>query len=281
MDNFFLFQILNFFSVFFPLVLQLSWNRGGWGWTTSFRGLPQIPTPASSEYHLTHVIVLHSLGDEKHFERRNQKCQSSALWGNFVTFQISWFLFQNFRGHMFDALLFRWTKFELFVFFYSPEVQSILNLSPPQDAELMNTNPSPPVSTTALSFLCLHCTIMQRFVHISSVYRALCGPYNSSCVLILCFLAPPSPPLTAQSIPTDQPRSILKPLSQTQWLPLPQGDRQGQLRQGPACTPPCRWWVLCSQSLTEKGHSQEEGGKCTWKHSLNMKQINVKSTQRM
>lgn len=30
--------------------------------------------------------------------------------------------------------------------YFSPEVQSILNLSPPQDAELMNTNPSPPVS---------------------------------------------------------------------------------------------------------------------------------------
>lgn len=29
----------------------------------------------------------------------------------------------------------------------SPEVQSILNLNPPQDAELMNANPSPPVST--------------------------------------------------------------------------------------------------------------------------------------
>ncbi|XP_054618237.1 serine/threonine-protein kinase Sgk1 isoform X2 [Dunckerocampus dactyliophorus] len=29
-----------------------------------------------------------------------------------------------------------------------PEVQSILNLSPPQDAELMNTNPSPPPSPT-------------------------------------------------------------------------------------------------------------------------------------
>lgn len=29
---------------------------------------------------------------------------------------------------------------------FSPEVQSILNLNPPQDAELMNANPSPPVS---------------------------------------------------------------------------------------------------------------------------------------
>lgn len=33
---------------------------------------------------------------------------------------------------------------------FSPEVQSILNLNPPQDAELMNANPSPPVS--AFSF---------------------------------------------------------------------------------------------------------------------------------
>uniref|UniRef100_A0A671WFW6 Serum/glucocorticoid regulated kinase 1 n=1 Tax=Sparus aurata TaxID=8175 RepID=A0A671WFW6_SPAAU len=34
-----------------------------------------------------------------------------------------------------------------------PEVQSILNLSPPQDAELMNANPSPPVSIFAFNFL--------------------------------------------------------------------------------------------------------------------------------
>lgn len=35
--------------------------------------------------------------------------------------------------------------------FYSAEVQSILNLSPPQEAELMNANPSPPVSIFTLT----------------------------------------------------------------------------------------------------------------------------------
>lgn len=34
----------------------------------------------------------------------------------------------------------------MFFSMFSPEVQSILNLNPPQDAELMNANPSPPVS---------------------------------------------------------------------------------------------------------------------------------------
>lgn len=52
----------------------------------------------------------------------------------------------------------------LCLFFYSPEVQSILNLSPPQEAELMNTNPSPPVSIFAFSLLYLHGTIC-RDVH--------------------------------------------------------------------------------------------------------------------
>lgn len=31
---------------------------------TSFRGSPQTPTPANSEYHLTHVIVLFSKHQE-------------------------------------------------------------------------------------------------------------------------------------------------------------------------------------------------------------------------
>lgn len=35
---------------------------------------------------------------------------------------------------------------------FSPEVQSILNLNPPQDAELMNANPSPPVSAFSFFF---------------------------------------------------------------------------------------------------------------------------------
>lgn len=34
---------------------------------------------------------------------------------------------------------------------FSPEVQSILNLNPPQDAELLNANPSPPVSAASFS----------------------------------------------------------------------------------------------------------------------------------
>lgn len=44
--------------------------------------------------------------------------------------------------------------------FFSSEVQSILNLSPPQDPELMNTNPSPPVSKMNCAIyghiLCFH-----------------------------------------------------------------------------------------------------------------------------
>ena len=71
------------------------------------------------------------------------------------------------------------------------------------------------------------------------------------------------PAPAAQSIPTDQPRSILQPLCQTQRLPLPQGDRQGQLRQGAARAPPHGRPVLRRQSLTEEGHPQEEGGKRT------------------
>lgn len=43
---------------------------------------------------------------------------------------------------------------------FSSEVQSILNLSPPQDPELMNTNPSPPVSKMNCAIyrhiLCFH-----------------------------------------------------------------------------------------------------------------------------
>lgn len=41
-------------------------------------------------------------------------------------------------------------------FCFSVEVQSILNLSPPQDAELMNTNPSPPVSLFSHQKISLH-----------------------------------------------------------------------------------------------------------------------------
>lgn len=61
------------------------------------------------------------------------------------------------------SCVWRWTKFELGVWLllcFSSEVQSILNLSPPQDPELMNTNPSPPVSkmncATYRHILCFH-----------------------------------------------------------------------------------------------------------------------------
>lgn len=74
------------------------------------------------------------------------------------------------------------------------------------------------------------------------------------------------PSLTAQSIPTDQPRPIIQSFGQAQRLPLPQGYRQGQLRKGFACTPSHGWQLLRCQSLTEEGHSQEEGGMCACRH---------------
>lgn len=83
-------------------------------------------------------------------------------------------LADSYTSNYFWCFVIWWTKFELFLFF-SPEVQSILNLSPPQDAELMNTNPSPPVSRCVLSFLYLHRTIyMQGCTHISLF---TCLPY--------------------------------------------------------------------------------------------------------
>ena len=112
--------------------------------------------------------------------------------------------------------------------------------------------------TIVCCFLCLHFTICRTINTLFTIHSW--GHYK---VLTLSS----SPPFAAKSFPTDQPWSILKPLRQTQRLPLPQGDRQGQLRQGPAGTP-SRWWpVLRSQSLTEKGHPQEEGGKCGYRHA--------------
>lgn len=123
----------------------------------------------------------------------------------------------------------------------------------------MNANPSPPVSIFAFNFLCLRCCHMQRYTHTYPLFTT--RSYYGSNILILFSLSPPPP--AAQSIPTDQPRSFLQPLRQTQRLPLPQGDRQGQLRQGAARAPPHRRPVLRRQSLTEEGHPQEEGGKRT------------------
>lgn len=82
--------------------------------------------------------------------------------------------------------------------FFSPEVQSILNLSPPQDAEIMNTNPSPPVSIFALCYTELNAEICP---HILCVHdnHTFCGSYKIYNVLIL-FCAPL---FTAQSISTD------------------------------------------------------------------------------
>lgn len=128
-------------------------------------------------------------------------------------------------------------KFLFVCFPCSPEVQSILNLTPPQDAELMNANPSPPVRVSDHPSFCF-CLYVLSLTH-----------FPPFCVLF-----------SAQSIPADQPRPVVQSLSQTQRLPLPQSDRQGQLRQGAPCTPPHRRPVLRRQSVTEKGHSQEKGG---------------------
>lgn len=143
-------KYLNLFF-YLPHVLQLLWNRGEWVWTTSFRGLPQTPTPASSEYHLTHVIVLLSVKD---------KASKTRAEIPVVCPPVSVDSHTNHRqsGYLMLCYLVKWVLrvFSFFLFFYfSPEVQSILTLSPPQEAELMNANPSPPVSMfTSKSDLC-------------------------------------------------------------------------------------------------------------------------------
>ena len=81
---------IDFFPPFcFLLLLQLSWNRGGWGWTTSFRGSPRTPTPASSEYHLTHVIV--PLSRRETWPEMPVSCRPRKLCG----FHTSWFTLKN------------------------------------------------------------------------------------------------------------------------------------------------------------------------------------------
>lgn len=162
-------SVLTFF-LFLSSVLQLLWNRGRWGWTTSFRDWPQTPTPASSEYHLTHVIVLQS---DKMLGNTGQKCYLSSSEETFVTqlaSNISWLWCKQcscaLLGH----------KLNLSLFPFSPEVQSILNLNPPQDAELMNTNPSPPVS-------CFKCWIILlllfTFMALKSSFSSLLQPSPS------------------------------------------------------------------------------------------------------
>lgn len=88
----------------------------------------------------------------------------------------------------------------LCLFFYSPEVQSILNLSPPQEAELMNTNPSPPVSIFAFSLLYL-----QRCACISSLYHAFCGSYYGSSFSSSLPLSQPSPSQQINLGPSSNP----------------------------------------------------------------------------
>lgn len=63
--------------------------------------------------------------------------------------------------------------------FFSPEVQSILNLSPPQDAELMNANPSPPVSIFELnSELCASSFVYTRHMQGMCILPlSTCFPY--------------------------------------------------------------------------------------------------------
>lgn len=158
---FFIFEVSNFFAFLF--VSQLLWNKEGWVWMTSFRGSPQTPTPASSEYHLTHVFVLFSQEDKalgKHkfvcpvghtlclnvtptsadSDRKQMMCSFSYLFGCNLN----------------------WPFCYLPVF--SPEVQSILNLSPPQDAELMNANPSPPVCAFSVNNALLTRWYMQHML---------------------------------------------------------------------------------------------------------------------
>lgn len=74
-------------------------------------------------------------------------------------------------------------------FLLSPEVQSILNLSPPQDAELMNANPSPPVSLLS---------------------RSLAAPSVDLRFVLLITSSPSSPPTCSRA-----PRSRLT------WAPPP------------------------------------------------------------
>lgn len=71
--------------------------------------------------------------------------------------------------------------------FFSSEVQSILNLSPPQDPELMNTNPSPPVSK-------MNCAIYGHIL----CFHAYHTCYGSNFFLIISVL--PSQPSPSQQI---------------------------------------------------------------------------------
>lgn len=181
---------------------------------TSFRGQPQTPTPASSEYQLTSdSYYCSALSGDRNIGKPNQTFQLYCteeifdVWNDVILF----ILVQIF-GHLCGDELSLNSVWLLL--FFSSEVQSILNLSPPQDPELMNTNPSPPVSK-------MNCAIYGLIIHVMAPTF-----FNHLC-----------PSLTAQSIPTDQPRPIIQSFGQAQRLPLPQGYRQGQLRKGFACTP--------------------------------------------
>lgn len=116
------------------------------------------------------------------------------------------------------------SSFLCFVSFFSPEVQSILNLSPPQDAELMNANPSPPVSIFELnSELCASSSVytwhMQGCTHF--LFEHVCHTIRR-CVIALTlsifFSCSPVHPNRSTSVhlPTLQPNPAT--FTSSKWL---------------------------------------------------------------
>lgn len=95
--------------------------------------------------------------------KHKQKFQLFALPYQLIHIQMT-------GGWVTLCFVIRWSEFALCFFIFSPEVQSILNLSPPQEAELMNANPSPPVSIFASkSELC-----GSSFFIYTSIYADIC-----------------------------------------------------------------------------------------------------------
>lgn len=166
-----------FFFLRFSFVSQPSWSRGEWDWTTSFRGLPRTPTPASSEYHLTHVIVLYSL-EHKALQSQPKMpviCPLEEHDSLFGCFYCKLFFF---------CFFFTVLKYSQFWIWVHLKRQSSWMQTP--------------------LLLWVHACNRASFVH----RQSLCFQINEWILIYIVFVVQPSP---SQQI--DQPRSILQPFS--------------------------------------------------------------------